>query len=124
DIIKQTEEMDGGDGAGDEEKKLLRQRELLKQGTVNVQDVWLRKFETRKKLTGSYDGQFKVDANLWSENLEKVFDGPSRTMIYGPNVYYGNITEFYMENQPFVFCAYYHDFDVAKGTYGQFENWK
>ena len=42
DIIKQTEDMDGADGAGDEEKKVLRQRELLKQGTVFVQDVWLR----------------------------------------------------------------------------------
>jgi hypothetical protein len=124
DIIKQTEEMDGGDGAGDEEKKLMRQRELLKQGTVNVQDVWLRKFETKKKLTGAYGGEFKLTADIWSKNLEKVFEGPSRSLIYGPNVYYGNITEFYNENQPFIFCAYYHDYDVAKATYGQFENWK
>lgn len=123
DIIKQTEEMDGADGAGDEEKKLQRQRELLKQGTVFVQDVWLRKFETRKKLTKSYDGQFKVDADLWSASLEKVFEGPSRTLLHGPNVYLGNITEFYNDNQPFLFCAYYHDFDVAAATYGQFENW-
>lgn len=123
DIIKQTEEMDGGDGAGDEEKKLMRQRELLKQGTVFVQDVWMRKFETKKKLTGSYGGEFKLDAEIWSANLEKVFDGPSRTLLYGPNVYLGNITEFYNENQPFIFCAYYQDYDVAKGTYGQFANW-
>lgn len=124
DIIRQTEEMDGGDGAGDEEKKLMRQRELLKQGTVFVQDVWLKKFEMKKKLTGSYDGQFKLTADIWSSNLEKVFDGPSRSLIYGPNVYMGNITEFYQENQPFIFCAYYHDYDIAKATYGQFENWK
>lgn len=124
DIIKQTEEMDGGDGAGDEEKKLMRQRELLKQGTVFVQDVWMKAFEMKKKLTGEYNGQFKLDADIWSSSLEKIFDGPSRSLIHGPNVYLGNITEFYMENQPFVFCAYYHDYDVAKATYGKFENWK
>lgn len=124
DVIKQTEEMDGGDGAGDEEKKLLRQRELLKQGTVFVQDEWVKRFKTAKKLNIEYKGQFKVDATAWSQKLEKVFEGPSRTMIYGPNVYLGNITEFYNENQPFMFVAYYHDYDVAKQTYGEFDNWK
>lgn len=124
DIIRQSEEMDGADGAGDEEKKLQRQRELLKQGTVFVQDEWIRKFQMRKKLTGEYDGKFRDSSSAWSQKLEKVFEGPSRTLIYGPNVYLGNITEFYMENQPYVFCAYYHDYDVVKATYGKFENWQ
>lgn len=124
DIIKQTEDMDGADGAGDEEKKMMRQRELLKQGTVFVQDEWQRRFKVRKKLKDSYAGQFHDKADMWSSNLEKVFDGPSRTLAYGPNVYLGNLTEFYMENQPFVFAAYYHDFDVAKSRFEQFENWQ
>lgn len=124
DVIRQSEEMDGADGAGDEEKKILRHRELLKQGTVFVQDEWVRKFAMRKKLSGEYDGKFKDSATTWSTNLEKVFEGASRTLIYGPNVYLGNITEFYMENQPYVFCAYYHDYDIMKETYGQFENWQ
>lgn len=124
DILQQMDEMDGADGAGDEEKKLLRQRELLKQGTVFVQDEWIRKFEMKKKLSREYNGEFKVDADLWSGRLEKVFEGASRTLIYGPNVYLGNITEFYNENQPFIFCAYYHDYDVVKATYGEFDNWK
>lgn len=124
DIIKQTEEMDGADGAGDEEKKLLRQRELLKQGTVFVQDEWVRKFKMVKRLKDNYNGQFKDTAEMWSENLEKVFDGPQRSLIYGPNVYMGNITEFHNDNQPYIFCAYYHDYDVMKMVYGKFDNWK
>lgn len=124
DIIKETEEQDGADGAGDEEKKLLRQRELLKQGTVFVQDEWLRKFEMKKKLSNSYNGEFKIKAGLWTEKLTKVFEGATRTLIYGPNVYLGNITEFYMDNQPYIFCAYYHDYDIVKATYGAFDNWK
>ena len=58
DTIAMTEGLDGE--GGDEEKKLLRQRELLKQGTVFVQEEWLKLWETKKVLTEGYNGQFKV----------------------------------------------------------------
>lgn len=124
DIIHDCDVRDGGDGAGDEEKKLLRQRELLKQGTVFVQDEWLRRFETRKKLKKEFDGKFKQDADFYSETLELVFEGPSRTMLYGPNVYLGNITQFYMEKQPFLFVSIVMDYEDAKATFGKFDNFK
>jgi len=121
DIIDMTEELDGE--GSDEEKKLLRQRELLKQGTVFVQEEWLKLWETKKKLTEGYDGQFK-DWKNWEESLELVFDGPSRTLLYGPNVYLGNTTEFFMDKQPFVFVVIHQDYKVAETKYGKFENWK
>lgn len=126
-IIFQTEETDGADGAGDEEKKILRQRELLKQGTVFVQEEWLRKFEIKKKITDmtkAFDGKFKGGEDNWSKKLELVFEGPSRTLLHGPNVYLGNMTEFFMEKQPYVFAVRYESYDVAKATFGKFENWK
>jgi len=122
DVIYMTEEKDGADEGGDEEKKLLRQRELLKQGTVFVQEEWLRLWETKKKLKKDFDGKFKQDAEFYSEALELVFDGPSRTVLHGPNVYLGNITEFYMEKQPYVFAVIHMSHDVAKAKYGRFEN--
>ena len=121
DIISMTEELDGE--GGDEEKKLLRQRELLKQGTVFVQEEWLKMWEVKKNLTEGYNGQFK-DFKKWDESLELVFEGPSRTLLYGPNVYLGNITEFFMEKQPYVFVVIHQDYDVAEAKYGKFENWK
>lgn len=124
DIMRQTEELDGADGAGDEEKKLLRQRELLKQGTVFVQEEWLRKFEIKKKLRKEFDGKFKQDADFYSEELELIFEGPSRTLLYGPNVFLGDITEFYNDNQPYIFVVVNQDYDVAKGRFGKFENWQ
>jgi hypothetical protein len=123
DIIELTEENDGGDEGGDEEKKLLRQRELLKHGTVFVQEEWLRLFETKKILKDSYNGQFKDTADLWTESLELVFDGPSRTLLHGPNVFLGDMTEYFMEKQPYVFAVINMDYDVAKAKYGKFENW-
>ncbi len=123
DTIFMTEQIDGGIIGGDEEKKLLRQRELLCQNAVFVQEEWLRKFERKKKLSEKYDGQFKEWKN-WNDTLELVFEGPSRTLLYGPNVYLGNITEYFMDNQPYMFIAFQEHYDVAKTKYGKFENWK
>lgn len=125
DTIFMTEQTDGGDLAGDEEKKLLRQRELLAQNAVFVQEEWMRTFETKKKLKEKYKygGEFKM-IDGWSETLELVFEGPSRTLLYGPNVYLGDITEYFMEKQPYFFVAFQQHYDVAKTKYGKFENWK
>jgi len=121
DTIDMTKELDGE--GGDEEKKMLRQRELLKQGTVFVQEEWLKLWETKKKLKEGYNGQFKDFAG-WTSSLELVFEGPSRTLLYGPNVFLGDITEFTMEKQPFVFVVITMQKDVAEAKYGKFENWK
>lgn len=125
DIVQQTEELDGE--GGDEEKKQLRQRELLKQGTVFVQEEWLKLWETKKKLKKGYDGQFKEWSGkdkMWTEENELVFEGPSRTLLHGPNVYLGNMTEYFMEKQPYLFVVIHQDYKVAETKYGKFENWK
>jgi hypothetical protein len=124
DIIYDTEIRDGGDGAGDEEKKLLRQRELLKQGTVFVQEEWLRKFETKKKLHKEFDGKFKQDADFYTKELQLVFEGPSRTLLYGPNVFLGDITKFYMDEQPFAFVVIRDNHSNVKTKYAGFDNFK
>lgn len=123
DTIAQTEEHDGNDEGGDEEKKILRQRELLKHGTVFVQEEWLRLFETKKVLSQDYAGEFK-DFDKWTTALELAFEGPSRTLLHAPNVYLGNITEYFMSKQPYIFAILYQSYDVAKGRFGKFENWK
>jgi len=123
DIIYDTEIRDGADGGGDEEKKLSRQRELLKQGTVFVQEEWVKKFETKKILKQKYKGEFKDFAG-YTDALELVFEGPSRTILYTPNVFLGDLTKFHMENQPDVFVLIQTNYDDAKARYGKFENWK
>ena len=122
DTMFMTDQIDGGLLAGDEEKKMLRQRELLTQSAVFVQEEWLRTFEMKKKLKGEYKGEYNdVD---WSSKLELVFEGPSKTLLYGPNVFLGDITEYYMEKQPYFFVAIQQHYNVAKTKYGKFENWK
>lgn len=126
DIVFETEcNEPGSDDSGDEEKRIARQRELLVQGYVYVQEEWLRQWEMKKQLKNKADrfsGKFK-DVE-WTSKLTKVFEGPSRTMLYSPNVYLGDITQFYMENQPYIFIVVRMSYDVAKTRYGKFENWQ
>ncbi len=124
DIMAVVAEHDGGDDGGDKEKRMSRQRELLKQGTVFVQESYLTKYQVRKKLkSAKYTGEFSNFAG-YEEKLEKVFEGCSRELLYGPNVYLGDITQFSMNDQPFAFTVETMSYDTAKTIYGQFENWK
>lgn len=121
DIMVVCAETDGGDDGGDKEKRLLRQRELLKQGTVFVVEQWLTKMEMKKKLTKAYDGKFAVQ---YTQQLKKVFEGCSRDILHGPNVYLGDITAFSQNDQPYLFTVEQTSYESAKTIYGQFENWK
>jgi hypothetical protein len=123
DIMAVAAEHDGGDDGGDKEKRMARQRVLLKQGTVFVEENWITKHEVKKKLKGKYTGQFK-DFEGYTERLEKVYEGCNRDVLYGPNVYLGDITAFSMADQPYIFKVNQMSYDVAKTLYGTFENWK
>ena len=70
-----------------------------------------RYWKFAKKLKEKYDGQFK-DWKAWDESLEMVFEGPSRTLLHGPNVYLGDITEYFMERQPYFFVAFQQSYDT------------
>ena len=122
DIMDVIGEHDGNDDGGDKEKRLNRQRELLKQGTVFVQETWLTKYEIKKKLKTFYKGEFK-NFSGYTEKLTKVYEGCNRDVLYGPNVYLGDITQFSMHDQPYVFTREVMSYDLAKTIYGQFDNW-
>lgn len=126
DICQKTEEMEG-----DEENKMMRQLELIKQGTVFVQDNWVKRWKSVKKLkSGKFTG--KVSGAEWETKLEKVFDGPMRSILYGPGVYLGNIKEFDIKKQPFIFTMRLTSYSEAKSRFGakdkdgndMWERWK
>lgn len=111
DINDKTAEMEG-----DDEKKLIRQLELMKQGTVFIQDNWVKRWQKTKKLNGKFTG--KVSGVDWTEKLEKVFEGPERSVLYGPGVYLGNIREFDIKKQPFIFTMKITSYAEAMSRYG------
>jgi hypothetical protein len=118
DIIYKADQLDN-----DELKKILRQYEEFVQGTVFVEEVWAEEFRAEKDMN-TKDWSGAVKGVEWKERLKKVFEGCRRNLIPGPNVFLGNITEFEMEQQPFVFTVDYVDYDEVKAQYGEWERWK
>lgn len=122
DILDKLAEHDGGTEGGDQEKRLERQKELIKQGTVLVQDSWVKKSRARKILQRKFDGKFDFDA--WNTAWKTYYEGPERTTLYGPSVYPGDITKYAVEDQPYMFTIEQLSYDTAKSQWGKFENWQ
>lgn len=116
DIILKTNELDC-----DDEKKLLRQHELLKQGTVFVEEVWSEKTKVvkkGKKFTGSLkDFDFTTA-------IKKAFARPARNIIPGINVYLGDITQYNIQEQPFILTVDVKPYQEAKRIFGKWERWE
>lgn len=117
DVILKTNELDN-----DDEKKLLRQYELLKHGTVFVEEMWDEKFKKVKKTKSKFTGSLK--GFDYTESLKKAFARPTRNILPGINVYLGDMTKYDISDQPFVFTVDIKPYDEAKAMFGNWERWK
>lgn len=116
DIILKTNEMDR-----DEEKKNLRHYELLKHGTIFVEEVWDTKQKKVKKMSGKFDG--KIDQK-WTTRVEKAFARPTRNIISGLNVYLGDLTKYDISEQPYIFTVDVIPYNEAETMFGKWERWE
>lgn len=115
----------------DDEKRLVRQMELLKQGTVFVQEQWIKRWKKVKSgIDKSKIGKFQgVD---WKEQLKLAWEGPERNVLYAPGVYLGNIKEPDSKKQPYIYTHKLTSYEEAKSRYGMkdadgndvWERWK
>lgn len=117
DIIEKTEEWEN-----DEEKRMLRQYELLKHGTVFVEDMWIEQWETEKKVIKGFMGN--VSGVKWSTKKKRAKAMPRRRIISMPKIYLGSMREYFIENQPYIFTVELMDRSKAESIYGNWERWK
>jgi len=116
---------------GDDEKRLMRQLELLKQGTVFVQELWVNRWKkvkdpVDKSKIGKFQGQD------WKSRLELAWSGPERSVLYGPGVYLGSTKEVDCKKQPYIFTHKLTSYTEAASRYGhkdtegndQWERWQ
>lgn len=113
DVILKTNELDT-----DDEKKYLRHYELLKHGTVFVEELWDEKQQKEKKQKGKFDGKLKKN---WSEKIKKAFARPTRNVVPGINVYLGDITKYDISEQPYVFTVSTVPYQESKMMFGERE---
>ena len=117
DIILKTNELDG-----DDEKKYLRHYELLKQGTVFVEELWEEKKKVSKKSNKKFNGTLK--GFEWSKQIKKSYGCPTRNIIPGLNVYLGDITQYDISTQPYVYTVDIVPYSKAKEIFGKWERWE
>lgn len=112
-IIEKTEYLEP---AKPKEARLLRQYELLKQGTVFVEDIWHDRWEKIKEVIGKFTGK-KSDIS-WKTRVRKALGGPRRRILSFLSVYLGNYKEYFIENQPFIFIVDELDKKQAEQIFG------
>ena len=118
DIILKTQEMDE-----DEEKKFLRQYELLKQGTVFTEEVWDERWMMDKKVQagGKFTGQVK--GLSWISQLKRICSKPSINVLNGLSVFLGNYRQYFITLQPYIFTLEITDYYDAQSKFGKWERW-
>lgn len=115
DIILKTNQLDN-----DDEKKVLRQYELLKQGTVFVEEIWDERKKKEKKMAKKFDGKLKLD---WETKIKEAFARPSRNIIPGINVYLGSMEKYDIGDQPFIFTVDKIPYSEAEMIFGEWDRW-
>ena len=101
---------------GDQEKKVMRAWELFKHGYVFVEELWEERWHWSKPWVKKFEGKIK-DAK-WKKKLKLLYARPVRNVLSGLNVYLGDITQYDMKYQPFIFTVKYRHYDDAKSEYG------
>jgi hypothetical protein len=103
----------------DQELKMLRQYEMLKQGTVFIETMWEEEKSIDKELKKGSLGMFN---NVEWESKSYVCDArPVRRIISGLSVYLGNMRQYFIEKQPDLFTCEVIDYSKAKELYGDWE---
>lgn len=113
-VREKTNEVDN-----DEEKKVIRQLELLKHGSVFIEDIWKVEWRKEKVLNKKFEGQ--TDGLTWTSKLKKVYENPCRTVLDGRSVYLGDIRQPFMDKQPFIFTVDDISWEEAQAVYGKWD---
>jgi len=103
-------------------KRPLIYKELLDQGDVFVEEAWntrYRPVKSRPNMTK----EMKINELKWTTKIEKVFEGAETDQIQGTSVYLGNMKEFFMDKQPYIFYSKIVPYERAKQFFGEWERW-
>lgn len=103
-------------------KRKLRAHELLKNGTCATEISWLTSWKTVKKLTGEFDPA--VGSAEWTTSEEKDFEGIWTKVIPLNRVLLGDVTKYFIEEQPYIFKEYVMQYDEAYAMFNKWRNWK
>jgi len=121
DLVKKSAEIENWDDEG----RLLAYDELTTQGNVFIEDLHVVETKWDKKKV-KLDKDFTLETFKTfkpEKKIKEVFRGARRTVIPGIFVYLGNIKEFQIEQQPYIFTVEVIPWEEAKALYGDWPRW-
>ena len=107
-----------------EDKEPLILKEATDQGTAFVEDVWVEEWEIQKKLKKIDYKNFKVDDIKWETKRKKKVIGCRANLIPGTGVYLGNVKNFFIETQPYLFTRDVITYGEAKACYEAYDRFQ
>lgn len=119
DIINKSNEIDE-----DEEKKVLRTYEMLKQGDVFVEEIWDNRYIKDKISTNRIKFDGKIAGVSWTTRLKRAISKPTRNIISGVGVYLGNIRQYDSRLQSYIYTVEVKDHSETEAIYGQWDRWE
>ena len=106
-------------------KRPLIYKEFLEQGTVFIQESLIEWQEVEKVLKKGKDWAEGVNMSIiWESSKAKTHRECRSQLLSGPNVYLGNIKDFYIDSQPYIFVRDYITYEEAKRLFGTWSRFK
>lgn len=117
DLVRKSRQIENYD-----EKRPQIYREMLRQGDVNVQERCVERVYKEKKLRTDYVDFSKLSTVKWSdgERIEKVLECH---LVDGKKIFFGDIRQWDIRMQPYLFTVEYISRTDAESAYGYFERW-
>ena len=120
DLIKKSREIEDYDV-----KRMLIYKELMDQGSCFVEELWIEEGTIEKKLENvDWRDGVEVKKIKWTEKDVPGFVGCSTRLIRGDKVYLGNVKEFELKKQPYIFTIDMMSYAEASSVYSGWDRWK
>ena len=121
-MIRKSREIENPDW---EVVKPLVYKEYLEQGTVFVEETLIEWEEINKVLLKGMDWSDAIKGKqVWKESKPILRRECKAQLLSGPNVYLGNIRDFYINTQPYIFTRDYISYEEARKLFGQWPRFK
>jgi len=119
-LIKKSRELEDYD-----DKRPLYYKELLDQGSCFIEEQWVEESRIEKKLKNFNWGN-GVDTKKikWSEKTIKDIGKCTTRIIAGDSIYLGNVREFEIKKQPYIFTVDVISYSEAEAIFQDWSRWK
>ena len=106
-------------------KKILFYQEAAVQGDCFVEDVLVEYSEVGKRLTADdWDEAIQLK-KVWSEEEDaRIYREIKSNLISGLNFYPGNIRDFYMHSQPYIFTRELKTYEECEQLFSEWKRWE